>query len=442
MTKPELPHAPIIEAFLRRYSREIDYHRWNASRVQLQIDSALKANGIRAITSSRAKQLDRLRVKLNERAAKKKYADEDSIRADIVDLAGVRVALYFPSERATVDALVRANFVQRDAERLFPIEDAGGRGQSSYVPRFAGYVATHHRVSIRLDTLADEEREHADGLVEVQVASVLMHAWAEVEHDLVYKPLAGTLSESEYMLLDQINGLVLAGELALVQLQAAQRDRLRHNDTIQFSNHYDLAAFLFDHAQRRFQTAASPEMLGSVDILFDFLTRAALLEPAMLEPYLEMVAPDLDQRPLVNQIVESMLRVRPELYPQYEASRESKGSVEPPIAQDGPVHRPDAAKVVHEFISNWVELERLLMSAAQPDRAGRTRFSWQDVRKLAAGGAISRDDMQLLERLRRIRNVVLHETRVETAAELVASSDELRALVARMEKTLRRPHPA
>jgi ppGpp synthetase/RelA/SpoT-type nucleotidyltranferase len=26
-------------------------------------------------------------------------------------------------------------------------------------------------------------------MVEIQVASVLMHAWAEVEHDLVYKPV-------------------------------------------------------------------------------------------------------------------------------------------------------------------------------------------------------------------------------------------------------------
>ena len=41
-----------------------------------------------------------------------------------------------------------------------------------------------------------------------------MHAWAEVEHDLVYKPFISGLSKQELAILDQINGLVLAGECA------------------------------------------------------------------------------------------------------------------------------------------------------------------------------------------------------------------------------------
>ncbi len=41
-----------------------------------------------------------------------------------------------------------------------------------------------------------------------------MHAWSEVEHDLTYKPMQGTLSEEELSILDELNGLVLAGEIA------------------------------------------------------------------------------------------------------------------------------------------------------------------------------------------------------------------------------------
>ena len=48
-----------------------------------------------------------------------------------------------------------------------------------------------------------------------------MHAWSEVEHDLVYKPLNGTLSEEELAILDELNGLVLAGEIALERLHIA-----------------------------------------------------------------------------------------------------------------------------------------------------------------------------------------------------------------------------
>ncbi|WP_213202479.1 hypothetical protein [Erwinia rhapontici] len=41
---------------------------------------------------------------------------------------------------------------------------------------------------------------------------MLMHARSEVEHELVYKPFQGNLSREEHMILDEINGLVLAGE--------------------------------------------------------------------------------------------------------------------------------------------------------------------------------------------------------------------------------------
>ena len=53
-----------------------------------------------------------------------------------------------------------------------------------------------------------------------------MHAWSEVEHDLAYKPFSGELSEDEHAILDEINGLVLAGEIALERLQKAVKRRV------------------------------------------------------------------------------------------------------------------------------------------------------------------------------------------------------------------------
>jgi hypothetical protein len=53
-----------------------------------------------------------------------------------------------------------------------------------------------------------------------------MHAWAEVNHDLVYKPARGELSDEEYSALDQLNGLVLVGEIGLERLQKAGEARV------------------------------------------------------------------------------------------------------------------------------------------------------------------------------------------------------------------------
>lgn len=70
-----------------------------------------------------------------------------------------------------------------------------------------------------------------------------MHAWSEVEHDLVYKPLQGELSNEELMILDEINGLVLSGNIALERLQRAGIQRVSNESNTQFLNHYDFASF-------------------------------------------------------------------------------------------------------------------------------------------------------------------------------------------------------
>lgn len=77
------------------------------------------------------------------------------------------------------------------------------------------------------DSLDKSRIKYAPVRLEIQVASVLMHAWSEVEHDLVYKPLQGTLSDEELAILDELNGLVLSGEIALERLQAAGNERIQ-----------------------------------------------------------------------------------------------------------------------------------------------------------------------------------------------------------------------
>jgi len=70
-----------------------------------------------------------------------------------------------------------------------------------------------------------------------------MHAWSEVEHDLIYKPSQGKLSKEELMILDEINGLVIAGNIALERLQTAGAERVAESN-YEFKNHYDLSLFI------------------------------------------------------------------------------------------------------------------------------------------------------------------------------------------------------
>ena len=216
-----------IDEFITQYRREFDFFE-NAGRlVAQQLDARLETSGIRAIVTSRAKNPRRLDAKVRQRAVNRSYKSVSEIYTDIVDLAGVRVALYFPAERKEIDKIIRDQFNLSSTPKQFT-----GTSNPSYSKRFSGYWATHYRLQLRESTLPEMQQRYTEALVEVQIASVLMHAWAEVEHDLVYKPFQGTLSEDELAILDELNGMVLAGEIALERLQRAGELRITRRDAL------------------------------------------------------------------------------------------------------------------------------------------------------------------------------------------------------------------
>lgn len=79
---------------------------------------SLEQSGIRAIVTHRTKRPDRLRTKLQNRKKKTKYKIFDDIYDDLVDLAGVRIALYFPDDKSEVDKIINANFVVRESKKF------------------------------------------------------------------------------------------------------------------------------------------------------------------------------------------------------------------------------------------------------------------------------------------------------------------------------------
>lgn len=171
----------LIDQFLGRYSKEYDFYGQAASIAQQKLEIELQAAGVRSIVTARAKSITSLENKCRKRdAARDGYGSIDEIYDDIADLAGVRVALYFPAEIDQVDGTITRLFKVIE-KKEFPDKAKARPGE----PRFAGYSATHYRVQLKEDDLSETEKRYAAARIEIQVASVLMHAWAEVEHDLV-----------------------------------------------------------------------------------------------------------------------------------------------------------------------------------------------------------------------------------------------------------------
>jgi ppGpp synthetase/RelA/SpoT-type nucleotidyltranferase len=102
------------------------------------LQSLVESAGIRAIVTARAKNPSRLEAK--SRQGEKAH---DSVEEIYNDLAGARLALHFPGDRAEVDKLIRANFDLIQDPREFPLAKA-----PTHKKRFSGYWATHYRVRI------------------------------------------------------------------------------------------------------------------------------------------------------------------------------------------------------------------------------------------------------------------------------------------------------
>jgi ppGpp synthetase/RelA/SpoT-type nucleotidyltranferase len=300
---------PTIEAYVTSYKQRYDYFLRVAELCYERCRKVLQQSGILHLATFRAKDEERLREKLYQRAQKfkTKYETADDVERDVVDLAGVRIALYFPAQ---MDDAVRILCDQGEVFRVeetipFPKQERR-RGSEIYKYHFAGYEATHLRAIINGDALSPASQRFAGARVEIQVASVFMQAWAEVEHDLVYKPLRGELSVDEYSWLDQVNGLALAGNVALAQLQRTMNTRIAQEDR-QFASHYELALFIHS----RWPGGVGDEaLMGRVDKLLAFLARFQLDRPKTLQPLLE-VADASTHDTLVERLAERIIASDP-----------------------------------------------------------------------------------------------------------------------------------
>lgn len=122
--------------------------------------------------SSRTKSFDSLSNKIIN---KDKYSELN----EITDIVGIRIITYLESEVDTIDSLIRKEF-KIDVE-------------NSYNKRLLqtnefGYRSLHLVASLDESRLRLTEYRRYESLkFEIQIRSILQHAWAEIEHDLGYK---------------------------------------------------------------------------------------------------------------------------------------------------------------------------------------------------------------------------------------------------------------
>lgn len=128
---------------------------------------------------NRAKKVDSFRKKAEkteEDTGELKYKDALN---EITDLAGVRVIAFEPSALPKICDAIEKNFIVLEKKDL---------GEERIKAGNFGYKSIHILVQLPPEKIEWAEYQRFDGLTaEIQVRTILQHAWAEMEHDIQYK---------------------------------------------------------------------------------------------------------------------------------------------------------------------------------------------------------------------------------------------------------------
>lgn len=125
------------------------------------------------IVSSRAKDIESLREKVHKND---KYKEINQIQ----DYAGIRIITYVEDEIDEICKII---------EDIFDIdkENSSDKSDNLGVDK-VGYKSVHYIASLKSDRLSlPEYKQFENKCFEIQIRTILQHAWAEIEHDRNYK---------------------------------------------------------------------------------------------------------------------------------------------------------------------------------------------------------------------------------------------------------------
>jgi putative GTP pyrophosphokinase len=162
--------APLLDA----YDADFKLHEGLAEKLKALLEELIETKALR-VHSVTARVKDREDFEKKVRGAQPGYA----ALCDVTDVIGLRVITHFPDE---VDAVAQV------IEDEFDIDvDNSTDKRATIDPDRFGYASLHYVATLPLERLLTEWKKYRECVFEIQIRSILQHAWAEIEHDLGYK---------------------------------------------------------------------------------------------------------------------------------------------------------------------------------------------------------------------------------------------------------------
>ena len=162
-------------AIMEEYDKRCTLYSTFTDKIQKLIKELIKENGLRVHSvTSRIKTKASLQAKLTRSARKLLKL------SDVTDISGIRIITYFADDVDSIARMVQKEF---DVDMKYSVD----RRELLDPDRF-GYLSLHYVVKLPAARLRlTEYKRFKDCQAEIQIRSILQHAWAEIEHDLGYK---------------------------------------------------------------------------------------------------------------------------------------------------------------------------------------------------------------------------------------------------------------
>ena len=199
--------------------------------------------------SCRTKELESLSKKIDSKFGKYKKLQ------DITDLVGIRIITYLESEVDNVAELIEKEFT-KDPENSID-------KRILKADQF-GYRSLHIVVELNKSRSALTEYESYKGLkCEIQIRSILQHAWAEIEHDLGYKGKSA-IPTSHARTFNRISALL---ETADNEFDRLKKELEQYEEEVPMLIQQNSQAVSIDQASVKYFVQMNPNMIKARNII-------------------------------------------------------------------------------------------------------------------------------------------------------------------------------
>jgi putative GTP pyrophosphokinase len=217
------------------YQRRSPHCEALIERIRNTVEDGLEAAQLRGTVKCRVKSFDSLYEKLLRKVRRAENSDSITVN----DILGLRIVTPFLSDAGRVETFVEESFGILEKERKGP----AGNGE-----RF-GYASTHYLCAVpeALHRAVNDGGSSGGGgssavgggasavggacdRFEIQVRTILQDAWAEVEHELIYKSEDTPLNEPAKRKLAALNASLSLADIVFEEIRDQQR-RIRSRQT-------------------------------------------------------------------------------------------------------------------------------------------------------------------------------------------------------------------